>query len=86
MGVPQAHAYVMCFDERLVTHAATRQPSISREWLREGLCALGASASSADGASINANVIPGMKKLGWPDHRPLVVDLWAQQDLSMLQQ
>ncbi len=73
-GVPQPSAAVVPLDEVLVQHAAQRVPPISREWLREGLCTLG----SADGANDNLNTIHAMKKLGWPDHRPLIVDMWAK--------
>ena len=81
-GVASPVAHVVCFDEQLMALAAQQQPRISREWLREGLCTLGSAASSGDGTNANENAIHAMKRLGWSDHRPLIVDIWAK-DLAM---
>lgn len=67
----QPRATVVCFDEALVKLAAGRQPKISRKWLCEGL-------RSFDGAEGGGSAAGGIRQLGWPDHRPLILDLLAK--------
>lgn len=67
----EPHATVVCFDEALVTLAADQQPKISRKWLREGL-------RSFDGAEGGGSAAGGLRQLGCPDHRPLLLDLLAK--------
>ena len=79
-GVAAPSAKVLCFDEILVEEGAKLVPAADRHYLREGLGMLAAPSAAAaqGGAAAGLNGTSGMLLLGWPDHRPLIVDLWAK--------